>query len=425
MIPLHHDHAKFTAALPVLEIIHDHGHEAYFVGGCIRDTLLALPIHDIDIATSAFPVEIQAIFPKHFDVGLEHGTVMVWYEGATYEVTTFRTESEYQDYRRPLTVEFVQSLAEDLKRRDFTMNALAMTSAGEIIDYFGGQADIENKCIRAVGCPKERFSEDALRMMRAVRFASQLDFQVEQKTMAALTDSAPLLKKIAVERILVEMNKLWSGVNWQRGIALLLASNLVNFCPALSDFSPSLKQMGQQLDADIKLPNSNFAWAVLLYFDYKSQTNPAQSAQTLKVSSFTKAWKMSNADAAEIQAITEALIFRAENNFWTNWQLYQWGEALCLQIEHFIANQQQHHSGFGVLFSAANPARVNQIWANLPIYSLKELAIDGKVIIAEFAPQDKRLIGQALKFCETQVVTGQVANQKAALLELSAAEFFL
>ncbi len=157
---------EFKRALPILNTLKDAGYEAYFVGGSVRDTLLGLPIHDVDIATSAYPEEVKQIFNKTVDTGIEHGTVMVLDHGEGYEITTFRTESTYQDYRRPEKVEFVRSLQEDLKRRDLTINALAMDAAGEIIDLFDGLTDLKMKVIRAVGDPNERFNEDALRMMR-------------------------------------------------------------------------------------------------------------------------------------------------------------------------------------------------------------------------------------------------------------------
>ena len=136
-------HQTFVQALPLIEQIEAAGFEAYFVGGSVRDALLGKEINDVDIATSAFPAEIKQIFPKTIDVGIEHGTVMVLWDGEAYEITTFRTESTYQDFRRPDKVEFVRSLEEDLKRRDFTVNALAMDKNGQIMDYFNGQEDLK------------------------------------------------------------------------------------------------------------------------------------------------------------------------------------------------------------------------------------------------------------------------------------------
>ncbi|HRK99784.1 MAG TPA: CCA tRNA nucleotidyltransferase, partial [Trichococcus flocculiformis] len=177
---------EFQKAIPIIEAIERAGYEAYFVGGSVRDALLHLDISDVDIASSAMPEEIQRIFPITFDVGIQHGTVMVLHERETYEITTFRTESKYEKFRRPEKVEYVRSLQDDLKRRDFTINAIAIDRHGNIKDFFSGQEDLANKLIRAVGNPEERFREDALRMMRAARFVSQLDFEIEQATKEAI-----------------------------------------------------------------------------------------------------------------------------------------------------------------------------------------------------------------------------------------------
>ncbi len=196
--------SEFVAAQPVLQRLEAAGFEAYFVGGAVRDMLLQKPIHDVDIASAAFPEEVKKQFDKTVDTGIQHGTVMVLDHGLGYEITTFRTESTYTDFRRPDTVTFVRSLSEDLQRRDFTINALAMTYDGEIVDLFEGLADLSAGVIRAVGEAEVRFTEDALRMMRALRFSAQLGFQIAPDTRAALQRLAPNLAKIAVERIRVE-----------------------------------------------------------------------------------------------------------------------------------------------------------------------------------------------------------------------------
>ncbi|MCL2858873.1 MAG: CCA tRNA nucleotidyltransferase, partial [Streptococcaceae bacterium] len=174
---------EFVQALSVLEKIKSAGYEAYFVGGSVRDALLNRQIHDVDIASSAYPEEIKQIFPYTIDVGIEHGTILVLMgkeQSDQYEVTTFRTESTYTDYRRPDAVDFVRDLGEDLKRRDFTINAFAMDTDGTIIDQFDGLTDLKEKCIRAVGQATDRFNEDALRIMRAMRFSASLDFDIEK-----------------------------------------------------------------------------------------------------------------------------------------------------------------------------------------------------------------------------------------------------
>ncbi|GAF39136.1 tRNA nucleotidyltransferase [Agrilactobacillus composti DSM 18527 = JCM 14202] len=197
----------FVAGKPLLQTIEAAGFEAYFVGGAVRDALLKRPIHDVDIATSAFPAEVKALFKRTVDTGIKHGTVTVLDHGAGYEVTTFRTESTYQDFRRPDSVTFVRSLKEDLKRRDFTVNALAMTADGQIIDLFDGLADLKAKRLKAVGIAYERFHEDALRMMRAVRFEAQLDFKLAPKTSAAIRENHMLLTKIAWSEFTANLSK--------------------------------------------------------------------------------------------------------------------------------------------------------------------------------------------------------------------------
>ena len=183
---LTHLPSEFQEALPILEKLKAAGFEAYFVGGSVRDAILGRPIHDVDIATSAYPEETKQVFARTIDVGIEHGTVLVLHGQQEYEITTFRTEDIYVDYRRPSQVSFVRSLEEDLKRRDFTINAYALSDKAQIVDLFSGLADLENKVLRAVGLAQERFNEDALRIMRGFRFAASLDFDIEEATFEAM-----------------------------------------------------------------------------------------------------------------------------------------------------------------------------------------------------------------------------------------------
>nr|WP_252897721.1 CCA tRNA nucleotidyltransferase [Amylolactobacillus amylophilus] len=233
----------FKEARPIIKNLEQAGFKAYFVGGSVRDLLLKRPIHDVDIATNAYPAEVKRIFPVTIDTGIQHGTVTVKYGEEFYEVTTFRTESTYQDFRRPDHVEFVQNLSEDLKRRDFTINALAMAGSGEIIDHFGGITDLNNKVVRAVGEARERFHEDALRMMRAVRFVSQLGFTLERDTKKAITENRELLHHIAVERIREEFLKLGLGPDSKDGFSVLIDSELIEDLPLLAGKSSLLKKI--------------------------------------------------------------------------------------------------------------------------------------------------------------------------------------
>lgn len=197
-----------AAALKILNIINENGFEAYIVGGCVRDALLGREPNDWDITTSATPEEIKGLFKRTVDTGIKHGTVTVLEGKEGYEVTTYRIDGEYEDGRHPKQVQYTKSLEEDLKRRDFTINAMAYHPTEGIVDLFDGQKDLDNKIIRCVGNAEERFSEDALRMMRAIRFAAQLGYSIEEKTFEAIKNLAPTLSKISEERIQVEMVKL-------------------------------------------------------------------------------------------------------------------------------------------------------------------------------------------------------------------------
>lgn len=192
----------------IISQINDAGYEAYIVGGCVRDTLLQKEPNDWDITTSATPVQVKAIFKRTIDTGIQHGTVTVMKRGQGYEVTTYRIDGAYEDARHPKEVIFTPDLKEDLKRRDFTINAMAYHPDSGLVDPFDGRKDLEAHVIRCVGDPRERFSEDALRMMRAVRFAAQLDYRIEEHTWAAMKELAPSIEKISAERIQTEMVKL-------------------------------------------------------------------------------------------------------------------------------------------------------------------------------------------------------------------------
>lgn len=197
----------------ILNIIQDAGYEAYAVGGCVRDSILGRVPDDWDITTSAKPQQIKELFHKTVDTGIKHGTVTVIMKGKGYEVTTYRIDGEYEDSRHPKEVTFTANLVEDLKRRDFTINAMAYNEKEGLIDVFGGIQDIEQMTVRCVGNAEERFAEDALRIMRAVRFAAQLGYAIEENTMAAVKKLAPTLINISVERIQTELVKLLISPN--------------------------------------------------------------------------------------------------------------------------------------------------------------------------------------------------------------------
>ena len=227
-------HIKLPAKVKyIISRLEKNGYEAYAVGGCVRDSILDRIPEDWDITTSAKPEEVKKLFPATIDTGLQHGTVTVVIEKEGYEVTTFRLDGDYSDGRHPDRVAFTSSLTEDLKRRDFTINAMAYSENTGLIDKFDGEKDLEDGIIRAVGDAEERFSEDALRMLRAIRFAGQLNFDIAEKTFDAIKKLSPNISKVSVERIAKELEKLllsgnpeYIGLVYEAGIFEVIAPEI-------------------------------------------------------------------------------------------------------------------------------------------------------------------------------------------------------
>lgn len=242
-------------AIKCLNKIIDAGYEAYFVGGCVRDSILEKSYDDIDITTNALPDDIIRIFDKTIPTGIKHGTVTVIIDDKNIEVTTYRTENGYSDYRHPENIIFVSNLKEDLSRRDFTINALAY-NGNVLVDLFGGIDDIKNKTIKAIGNPEIRFTEDALRIIRAYRFSGVLGFDIESKTVSAAEKLSNLLNNISGERIFSELKKLSLGVSFEKFYSFLTNTSLSYFGIAnpKSELSVFEKLYNIHEDESIKLP---------------------------------------------------------------------------------------------------------------------------------------------------------------------------
>ena len=379
--------SEFQEALPVLEKIKAAGFEAYFVGGSVRDALLQRPIHDVDIASSSYPEETKRIFDRTVDVGIEHGTVLVLENNHEYEVTTFRTEDVYVDYRRPSKVSFVRSLEEDLKRRDFTINALALDENGQVIDLFQGLDDLENQILRAVGTAAERFNEDALRIMRGFRFQAALDFDLEQDTFAAMKDCAPLLEKISVERIFIEFDKLLLAPFWRKGLEALLTSGAIEFLP---DFKGSRAKLERLFDlaSGFRFSASEQAWSALLL---------ALDVQNVK--GFLKKWKTSREFAKKVEDLVEIAAIRSERDL-TKRDCYDYDVDLLQQAEEL-----RHAQGLAVDFSA-----IQNLDASLTIHNKQEMAVNGGMLMREFGFEPGPKLGQILKELEYAIVDGYLPN---------------
>ncbi|WML53870.1 CCA tRNA nucleotidyltransferase [Neobacillus sp. PS3-12] len=387
----------FLSAASVLKKIEDAGFEAYFVGGSVRDFILQKQIHDVDIASSATPEEIKRIFPKTVDIGIEHGTVLVLYNGNSYEITTFRTESEYEDFRRPKEVVFIRSLEKDLERRDFTINAMAMDVHEQIHDPFGGKESIEAREIRTVGKAEERFHEDALRMMRAVRFVSQLNFEIEAQTRKALTELGYLLEKIAIERKRAEFEKLMSGPSRKKAINIILETNLYAYLPGLENRKVELTKI---LSYHCDELNTNEMWSLICFSLMKTGKNAEQ---------FLRMWRLPVKQIKEIELILNFLADRLEQE-WTKYQIYSAGLHVSLAVErlyHVLNNSDS---------TEAIESLTNMYWSLL-IKQQTDLDIAGSDLLTWFNRKPGPWIKESLFKIESAVLEGLIENDKKQIKE--------
>lgn len=386
--------SEFQEALPVLEKIKSAGYEAYFVGGSVRDALLNRPIHDVDIATSSYPQETKRIFERTVDIGIEHGTVLVLENGGEYEVTTFRTEDVYVDYRRPKSVSFVRSLEEDLKRRDFTVNAFALAENAQIVDLFDGLSDLENQVLRAVGRADERFSEDALRIMRGLRFAASLNFTIETSTFAAMKIYAPLLEKISVERSFIEFDKLLTAPYWKKGLEALIQAKACDYLPDLQGKADKLATLLTDYADDFVFATSEQAWAALCL-----------ALKIKNCKAFLKKWKTSS----HFQKMVTQLVAIYDHRLTAvhdKQTLYRYSKPLAELAENLRQAQ-----GLTVDFDL-----IAQLDASLLIHHKKEIVVNGGDLMAQLGLQPGPALGQVLNQIEAAIVQGELANEREAIL---------
>ena len=387
----------FASAVPILEKLEEAGFEAYFVGGSVRDFLLNRPISDVDIATSATPQEVKTVFTNTVDVGIEHGTVLVLFQNQSYEITTFRAESEYEDFRRPKEVSFIRNLIADLERRDFTMNAMAMNKNGNIIDPFNGHTAIRSKEIKTVGVAADRFQEDALRMMRAVRFVSQLEFQIEVNTLQALKELVYLLDKIAIERKTAEFTKLLTGNNRREALRLTMETNIYSFLPGLAQHKSALEDM---LQFDLNKLSDFELWALLAY---------CLKLERMNIEKFFRDWRLPLKEIRDIQRILLFLDKRLLGE-WTAVDLFEAGRECIRSVEK--------------LYVAVNKLENTEclhhylkVYDMLPIKERREIAVSGNDLINWFERSAGPWVKQSLLKIEAAILEGKVVNQKEAIKE--------
>ena len=423
-----------------INLLQSAGFEAYAVGGCVRDSLLGKTPNDWDITTSAKPENMKSVFADFhcIDTGIKHGTVTVVIDGEPLEITTFRLDGEYEDNRHPKSVTFTSNLGADLGRRDFTVNAMAYSKMTGTVDLFGGQNDLKNKIIRCVGDPDRRFNEDALRILRALRFASALDFEIEEKTAQSLLKNCALLGNISEERIAKELLKLVCGKGAKR--------ILTGFAPVLFEILPELQPMYKNshdnphhcydiyehtlIAVESIDPEPTLRFAMLLHDCGKPAVKKFDENG---VAHFYGHQRISAEISAQILArlkvsnkFRDEILFLVSNH--DRWELYENTEKMPRYLSKFgldgvlnllkvmradvLAQSPEYRCRLDQIADAEETAK--NLAAQKPCLSLSELQINGRTLMDIGIPQGRKL-GAVLAQLLDEVIDGVTKNTQEAL----------
>lgn len=423
-----------------INLLQSAGFEAYAVGGCVRDSLLGKTPNDWDITTSAKPEDMKSVFADFhcIDTGIKHGTVTVVIDGEPLEITTFRLDGEYEDNRHPKSVTFTSNLGADLGRRDFTVNAMAYSKKTGTVDLFGGQNDLKNKILRCVGDPDRRFNEDALRILRALRFASALDFEIEEKTAQSLLKNCALLGNISEERIAKELLKLVCGKGAKR--------ILTDFAPVLFEILPELQPMYKNshdnphhcydiyehtlIAVESIDPEPTLRFAMLLHDCGKPAVKKFDENG---VAHFYGHQRISAEISAQILArlkvsnkFRDEILFLVSNH--DRWELYENTEKMPRYLSKFgldgvlkllkvmradvLAQSPEYRYRLDQIADAEEIAK--NLAEQKPCLSLRELQINGRTLMDIGIPQGRKL-GAVLAQLLDEVIDGVTKNTQEAL----------
>ena len=386
----------------IIERLKEHGFEGFAVGGCVRDSLLKKTPTDWDITTDALPEDMKKIFKKTFDTGIAHGTVTVLMDGVGYELTTYRIDGNYSDGRHPDSVSFSKNLSEDLCRRDFTVNAMAYSHNKGIVDLFGGRKDLQNGIIRAVGDAKKRFDEDALRMLRAVRFAAQLGFKIDDDTFEAIKEKAKLLSNVSKERIFVELNKSLCG-DFAQNIKMVYTSGLYRYIgkefakldKSIYDFYPR------------KFPNKkHMYWAAFL--------ENIENVEAVKKILFEL--KSDNATRNNTYLLVKELknpLPSSDEDI--RWSLHRIGADLFCDYIEILKSDKKNVDILDKIDTIEN--RYSLILKENHAYEISMLDITGKDLM-DIGISKGPKIGEVLEFLLKKVIENPLNNEKSSLLRL-------
>ncbi len=371
----------FELGKSILQRLRAEGHEAFFVGGFVRDRLLGFSTDDIDIATSALSEDVEAIFERVVPTGIRYGTVTVLMEHASFEVTTYRTESGYYDRRRPDQVTFTRSLEEDLKRRDFTINQLVMDDKENVLDHFGGLDDLKTKTIRTIGDPKERFEEDALRLLRAFRFVAKLGFTIENNTSEAIKSHRNTINDVAVERILDEFDKILHAPYRKHAFEAICETQ---FHETFFGLSKGIEILAKSTTKYSPLA----AYTLLFYYQPKLFDTFKFSKRTEKTVKTIYAVSKRLKD----DGVSERLVFDE-------------GKEQLLHADDFLK----------LIDFPSHEKAIRAIAASLPIHTINALAFNGDDCLNTLPIKRNADIGIILNQLVEDVITGKVSNQYETL----------
>lgn len=393
----------------ILHMLREAGHEAYVVGGCVRDSIMGRKPHDWDICTSAKPEQVIEIF-NHYKViptGLKHGTVTIMKNDKPYEITTYRVDGEYDDARHPKDVTFTTSLEEDLSRRDFTMNALAYNNNNDLVDLFGGVNDIKNGIVRCVGNPRERFSEDALRIMRALRFATRFGFKIEENTFAAMKEKKSLLSKISAERINSELTQIIMCEAEDVARILYKAEDI------LFELFPALRENDGSYINNILHSNKIKSVRLALLFDFPEEqlkdilTNLRYDNETISSVLNTRKYGQQILKYDSDKYTIEYFLKRIMHDI--GYEDTQKALFYCIAYSRAKSNEKQELLFTNMLYVAMVINDRNEC------YRLSQLAINGNDI-KHFGYKGQQ-IGTVLNYLLDMVMKGVLENNKPTLLK--------
>lgn len=395
----------------IIDILEKNGYEAYAVGGCVRDAVIGKEPNDWDITTSALPGDVKRIFRKTIDTGIKHGTITVMMEKTGYEITTYRIDGEYEDGRHPRNVEFTSNLTEDLKRRDFTINAMAYNDRNGIVDEFDGIGDLKRGVIKCVGNPVDRFNEDALRILRAVRFAATLNFTIEKETEQAVVSLAENLQKISKERIQAELEKLIMSDHPEK-LRTACETGITKVIFQEIDRLEETGKLEEVLGLVRIMPKDHYLrWAALLI-----EAGRDSAAKILKGFKFDN--KTVNIVSRLVEAVKREL---PRNRADVRRDIYEIGEDIYEMYLEFLRVYLDYKAPDSPVSDDYNYAEIKQEYRDIlaagECISLKGLAVNGRDLI-ELGAERGEQVGEGLIMLLYRVLENEKLNERETLIDI-------